>query len=396
VDFLRIERPTIAEIDLDALLANYRTLKSLANGAQTLAVVKADAYGHGAVEVTRALVAAGCADFAVATLGEAHRLRAAGIRERVYVMGGFFPEQAEQIVALELTPFVIDRSGIASIGAAVRELGRSRFPIHLKLDTGASRLGVTEDELEGAIEELKRNPALKLEGVCTLLTNAGDPKSPVTDRQLATFSRMVEILEANGFRGLKRHVANSAATVLRKDCHFDLFRPGLALYGLSPVPAVGRKAQLRPVMTFKTRVLQTKRIPVGTGVSYGHTFVAARPTIVGVLPVGYADGYRRGLQHGGKVLIRNRRAPVIGAVCMDLTMIDLTDVPDAIVGDDVILWGGNGAASISVNEIARLVRTISYELLSTVGKRVPRFYRGQSAEPAATELIAVKVQHGSA
>jgi len=152
-------------------------------------------------------------------------------------------------------------------------------------------------------------------------------------------------------------------------------RPGLALYGLPPVHAVGEQVDLRPVMTFKTRLMQVKRVPAGSGVSYGHTFVTPRESTLGVLPVGYADGYRRGLQHGGEVLIRGSRAPVVGAICMDLTMIDLTDVPDARVGDEVILWGGVGEAMISVNDVARLAQTISYEMLCTVGRRVQRVYR---------------------
>jgi alanine racemase len=151
-------------------------------------------------------------------------------------------------------------------------------------------------------------------------------------------------------------------------------RPGLALYGLPPVPAVRELIDLQPVMTFKTRLMQLKRVPAETGVSYGHTFLTSRPSSIGVLPVGYADGYQRGLQHGGEVLIRGRRAPVVGAICMDLTMVDLTDVPDARTGDEVILWGGSGPTALSVNDVARIARTISYEMLSTVGRRVARVY----------------------
>jgi alanine racemase len=162
--------------------------------------------------------------------------------------------------------------------------------------------------------------------------------------------------------------------VLRPDAHFNLMRPGLAIYGLPPVQAVRDRVELRPVMTFKTRLLQVKRVPAGCGVSYGHTFVTPRESVIGVLPVGYADGYRRGLQHGGEVLVRGYRAPVVGAVCMDLTMVDLTDVANARAGDEVILWGGTGEAMISVNDVARIAQTISYEMLCTVGRRVPRVY----------------------
>jgi alanine racemase len=195
-------------------------------------------------------------------------------------------------------------------------------------------------------------------------------------RRVAAFNRALAQLEAAGLKPRVTHLANSAAAVLRPDCNCNMFRPGLALYGLPPVPAVRERVELKQVMTFKTRVLQTKQMPSGSGVSYGHTFVTSRPSVIGVLPVGYADGYRRGLQHGGEVLIRGQRAPVVGAVCMDLTMVDLTDIPGAAPGDEVILWGGAGEQTISVNEVARLVQTISYEMLCTVGKRVPRIYRG--------------------
>ncbi len=217
--------------------------------------------------------------------------------------------------------------------------------------------------------------AIRLEGAFTLLANAADPSSPITDRQLTTFNDAITALRVAGFNLSVNHVANSAAIVLRPDAHLNLMRPGLALYGLPPVQAVRDRIDLQPVMTFKTRLMQLKRVPAGTGVSYGHTFITPRESVIGVLPVGYADGYRRGLQHGGEVLIGGRRAPVVGAICMDLTMVDLTDVPEARVGDEVILWGGSGEAIISVNDVARIAQTISYEMLCTVGRRVARVYR---------------------
>jgi alanine racemase len=225
------------------------------------------------------------------------------------------------------------------------------------------------------IEKLKGARWLKVEGAFTLLANAADPTSPVTDQQLKVFDDAIKALRAGGFPMSVNHAANSAALVLRPDAHYNLMRPGLALYGLPPVYALREKLALRPVMTFKTRLLQIKHVPAGYGVSYGHTFITPRESTIGVLAVGYADGYRRGLQHGGEVMIRRRRAPVVGAICMDLTMVDLTDVPGVKIGDEVILWGGAGEAIISVNDVARLAQTISYEMLCTVGRRVPRVYR---------------------
>src|SRR5216683_3326472 len=332
-------RPTFAEIDLAALRANYRALRAFTNGADLMAVVKADAYGHGAVEVARVLHDEGCGHFGVATVEEARELRDAGLISRIYLLGGFFAEQSEDIVGLDLTPSICDVSLIDPLNKAAHSLERHDFPVHLEIDTGAMRLGILPTELDAAIAALRRADALRLEGACTLL-------------------------------------ANAAATVLRSDAHFNLMRPGLAIYGLPPVPAVRDQVGLRPVMTFKTRVMQVKRVPAGSGVSYGHTFVTPRESLIGVLAVGYADGYRRTFQHGGEVMVRGRRAPVVGAVCMDLTMVDLTDVPGARIGDEAVLWGGAGEAMISVNDVARLARTISYEMLCTVGRRVPRVYHG--------------------
>ncbi|HTQ24103.1 MAG TPA: alanine racemase [Candidatus Binataceae bacterium] len=370
-----VNGPTVAEIDLGALGANYRAIRAAGNGVELMAVVKADAYGHGAVEVARALRAEGCAHFGVARVSEARELRAAGVRERVYLLGGFLAAEADEIVALDLTPFVYDAALVAPLGRAAQAQARANFPVHLKIDSGATRLGILPGDLDQAIAELGRAMSLRVEGVCTLLVNAGDPQSPVTSMQLKVFDAAMARLRAAGIEPQVAHVANSAASILRPDAHYGLLRPGLAIYGLPPVPAVREQVELRPVMTFKTRVIQVKRVPAGVGVSYGHTFVTPRPSAIGVLAVGYADGYRRGLQHGGEVLIRGRRAPVVGAVCMDLTMVDLTDVPGAAIGDEVILWGGAGEAMISVNDIARLAQTISYEMLCTVGKRVPRVYR---------------------
>ena len=370
-----VNGPTVAEIDLGALGANYRAIRAAGNGVELMAVVKADAYGHGAVEVARALSAEGCAHFGVARVSEARELRAAGVRERVYLLGGFLAAEADEIVALDLTPFVYDAALVAPLGRAAQAQARANFPVHLKIDSGATRLGILPGDLDQAIAELGRAMSLRVEGVCTLLVNAGDPQSPVTSMQLKVFDAAMARLRAAGIEPQVAHVANSAASILRPDAHYGLLRPGLAIYGLPPVPAVREQVELRPVMTFKTRVIQVKRVPAGVGVSYGHTFVTPRPSAIGVLAVGYADGYRRGLQHGGEVLIRGRRAPVVGAVCMDLTMVDLTDVPGAAIGDEVILWGGAGEAMISVNDIARLAQTISYEMLCTVGKRVPRVYR---------------------
>jgi alanine racemase len=371
----RSQRPTLIEIDLGALRRNYHSLRAAAGDADMMVVVKADAYGHGAVPVAKALAAEGCDHFAVATIGEANELREAGIRNRIYLLGGFFADQAAEVIGLDITPFIFDVSLIAPMNSAAKELGKREFPVHLKIDTGATRLGILPSEVARAVEEFRAATSLKLEGACTLFANAGDPTSSITDSQLRVFKDAIATLSSAGLKPAVVHAANSAALVLRRDSHFTLVRPGLALYGLPPVPAVREKVELAPVMTFKTRMMQIKRIPRGTGIGYGHTFVTQRETVLGILPVGYADGYRRGLQHGGEVLVGGGRAPVVGAVCMDITEVDLTDLRGVAVGDEVILWGRSGDDTISVNDVARIAQTISYEMLCTVGRRVSRVYR---------------------
>jgi len=372
---IETQRPTIAEIDLGALRSNFRALRAVATHGELMVVVKADAYGHGAVTVARTLIDEGCRHFGVATLDEARELREAGIRTRVYLQAGFFAEQVAEIVALDLTPFVFDASMIGLLDRAAASAGRIDFPIHVKIDSGATRLGVMPADIPDVIAAVRAASAVRLEGVCTLLANAGDPKSPITDAQLRVFNHAIDTMKAAGMKPSVIHVANSAALVLRHDSHFNLARPGLAIYGLPPVTAVRERVELRPVMAFKTRLMQIKRAPAGSGVGYGHTFVTPCESLIGVLPVGYADGYRRGLQHGGEVIVRGARAPVVGAVSMDLTTIDITDIAGASVGDEVILWGESGGETISVNDVARLAQTISYEMLCTVGKRVPRVVR---------------------
>jgi alanine racemase len=372
---IEMQRPTVAEIDLAALRSNFRALRALAAHGELMVVVKADAYGHGAVTVARTLIEEGCRHFGVATLDEARELRAAGIRTRIYLQAGFFAAQVGEIVALDLTPFVFDASLIPLLDRAAVAAGRSDFPIHLKIDSGATRLGVMPVDIPAVIEAVRAASGVRLEGVCTLLANAGDPKSPITDVQLRVFHEAIDTLNAAGMRPSVFHVANSAALVLRYDSHFSLARPGLSIYGLPPVAAVRERVELHPVMTFKTRLMQIKHVPAGSGVGYGHTFVTQRQSLIGVLPVGYADGYRRGLQHGGEVIVRGTRAPVVGAVSMDLTTIDVTGIAGVAVGDEIVLWGESGAESISVNDVARLAQTISYEMLCTVGRRVPRVIR---------------------
>ena len=335
----RSQRPTIIEIDLGALRRNYHALREAAGKAEVMVVIKADAYGHGAVPIAKTLAGEGCGNFGVATIAEAGELRDAGIKARIYLLGGFFPEQAREILALEVTPFIFDVSIVAPLNAAAKELGRHEVAVHLKIDSGATRLGVLPWELARAIEELRRATLLKLEGACTLFANAADPTSDITDRQLRVFTDALATLETAGMR-----LKCAMPTTPRRWCCGRIristwYAQASRSMGFRRCPRCANKIELTSDHDVKTRLMQMKCVPAGTGVSYGHTFVTQRESTIGILPVGYADGYRRGLQHGGEVLIGGRRAPVIAAVSMDLTDIDLTELPGVEVGDEVVLWG---------------------------------------------------------
>src|SRR5258708_37880523 len=262
---IETQRPTVAEIDLGALRANFRALRKVASHGELMVVVKADAYGHGAVRVASCVAGAGCRHFGIARLDEARELRQSGIERSVYLQAGFFAEQAAEIVALDVTPFVFDSAMIPLLDRAARAAGRSDFPIHVKIDSGATRLGVLPAQIPDVIDEVRRASAVRLEGVCTLLANAGDPASPITDAQLKVFHAAIETLNGAGMQPSILHVANSAALVLRDDSHFNLVRPGLAIYGLPPVRAGRDGAELRPGRTLKTRLMQIKPAPARSG-----------------------------------------------------------------------------------------------------------------------------------
>ena len=361
-------RPTVAYIDAAALTDNYTRLRErLPSGVSVLAVVKADGYGHGASFVTPVLAKAGADAFGVATVAEGVELREAGVTQPILVLAGAMEGDVDTALAFRLSIAVIDEHMARALAAAARN---RTLPVHLKLDTGMTRLGVTPDDLPGFLAVLRELPQLELEGVFSHFGDADSVASPYADQQQQVFSRQVGIIRGAGFRPRWTHLANSAATLTRPDSHWNLVRPGIVLYGVAP--ECGRDFLVRPVMRLRTRIWQLKSVPAECPVSYGQTFVTRRPSRLAVLPIGYADGYDRSLSNRGEVLVRERRAPIIGRVCMDLTVVDVTDVPGATVGDEVVLWGRQGNATLSVSEVAVWQDSIPYEVLTRLGKRVPR------------------------
>lgn len=371
-------RPTVLEIDLNALTANFHTATALADGRPVLCVVKANAYGHGLVPVSRALLAAGATHLGVATVAEGAALREAGFDVPVLLLGGYTGEDAPEIVAAGLTPALFSRHLIDPLCRAAKEAGR-RLSVHVKVDTGMGRIGFTPQEAPGVIRELAGMADLRVEGVFTHFAEADLADSPAAALQLKVFAEVHAALGEKADDIPFWHAANSAALMRGltggEGGGATLFRPGIMLYGVPPGAGFSTSVTLVPVATWKATVVQVKEVPKNTPISYGRTFVTQRPSRIATLPVGYADGFRRHLSGNGHVLLQGQRAPVVGRVCMDMIMVDVTDLPGPVsAGDEAVLMGRQGAAEISATEIGTASGTIAYDILCGISERVPRRY----------------------
>ncbi len=363
-----------AIVDLDAIASNYRLLSGRVGPARPLyAVVKADAYGHGAPAVARRLSREGADRFAVAQVGEGVALRRAGVEGEVVVLSRAEPRDLPTLRAYGLTPTLYDVAQAADFASATRGPG-GPLSVHLELDTGMGRAGIRLDDLEAAVAVLRRAPGLVVAGTFANLSSADDPASPATARQLAGLREGVERLRAAGVGPGIVHAANSAAVLATPDAWLDAVRPGLALYGVAPsgVP----EAALVPAMRVETEIVALRRVPAGTPLGYGGRFVTERETTAAVLPIGYNDGYRRALSGSASVLVRGRRAPVVGTVSMDLTVVDATGL-GLERGDRVVCLGAQGTESVTAWDLARAAGTIPYEILCGFGPRVTRVYRAR-------------------
>ena len=365
---------TWAEIDLGCLKHNYTALREqLAPGCRCVGVVKANAYGHGAVPVAQKLEEWGADYLAVACLGEAAELRQAGVRAPILILGVTLPRYAGELLAWDAAQAVGDLETGRALSAAAVAAGRT-LTIHVKADTGMSRLGFLCDEAHldraaGEIAALCALPGLRAEGIFTHFSDA-DGCEAYTMRQFTRFLDLLDKLSARGVTFEIRHCAASAAMLNYPCTHLDMVRPGIALYGHYPAPGMEYTCPLLPVMTLKTRVAAVRDLPAGTCVSYGRTATLARDSRLAVLPVGYGDGYFRLFSNGQPVAIRGKKAPVVGRVCMDLTMVDVSDIPGVVPGDEAVLYGD----AAPVEDGADRAGTIQYELLCDVSPRVPRVY----------------------
>ena len=363
-------------INSKALQNNFRIIREkVGPRVKILAMVKADGYGHEMVRAAEAFAAAGCDIFGVAEIGEAVTLREAGIRGEIFIMLGFVHEQIDLVFQYDLTPVVFQRETVEWLSLAAVKAGR-KIGIHLKVDSGMSRLGLLPAQVDDFLDRLCLLPSVYLAGIVSHLSQSDNLDSDNTHKSHAVFTSMCNTIrqQCDG----TRHIANSGGIFNFPETCGDMVRPGISLYGYYPDGERGmRRAQgerLVPAMSFATQVIQVKTVPAGTGVSYGHTYITPSETRLAILPVGYEDGYLRSLSNRGEVLIKGRRAPIRGRICMNLCMADITDIEGVLPGDEVVLMGRQGQESITADEIAGWAGTISYEVLCLIGNNNERTY----------------------
>lgn len=367
-------RPTLAIIDKTAIQSNYLELKrNVAEGVEMLAVVKANAYGHGAVETAKALERAGCGFFGVALCEEGVELREAGIKSRILVLGGVYPNQIRDIIEYDLTPVIFDIETARILDNISAKTGK-RINVHVKVDTGMGRLGLLPYQVIPFFKTLKGLANLEVDGLLSHFAEADEEDKGFSEEQLNVFFKIIKVINGLGFNPRLMHLANSAAIIGHVNSHFNLVRPGIMLYGAYPAGHLIGKIALKPAMRFVTQVIHIKKAPKDFPISYGRKFITKRDSIIAAIPIGYGDGYPRALSNKGEVLIRGRRARVAGVICMDITMLDVTHIKDVSEGDEAVLIGKQGGDEITAYEVAEKAGTIPYEILCGITNRVPRVY----------------------
>jgi alanine racemase len=370
-----LTRPAWIEVDLGAVRANVASIREqLSPGTRYLAVVKANAYGHGDVPIARAALDGGASWLGVVLVDEGARLREAGIEAPILLMHEPPPDRAGDVVRLGLTPAVFTEIGAAALGDAA-ERAAMAVDVHLKIDTGLNRLGVPLDGLEELARVLVKEPRLRVQAAWSHFAFPDDPANPFTDVQLARFDEACDRLAALGISPPLRHIGNSATALARPDAHLDMVRVGIATYGLAPAPGLDGGVPLLPALSLKARVAMVRRVPTGEGISYGHRYRPGSAATIASLPLGYADGWLRSGSGRAHALIGGRRYPTVGTVCMDSFMIDLGD-DSCDVGDEVVLIGAQGSERIAAEEVAVAMGTINYEVVAALSSRLDRTYGG--------------------
>jgi alanine racemase len=375
----KLLRPTWVEISLSKLRRNYQRIRTLAGARGVMAVIKADAYGHGAVPVARCLAECGVDWFGVATVEEALELRAAGIEQPVLLLGGLYMSDPAHLIEYRLTPSISSTMRLDTYAECARRYGRP-IEFHLKVDSGLGRLGLPLDRLTTFVEHYRELAGLQLKGFFTHLASAEDLVASQTDEQEQRFSTALDELRRLEVEPAWTHVSNSAALLTGRKFPENLVRIGALLYGyclplvVSPGQELPQVPEFEPILTFKSRVVYMKDVPSGTPLGYGAAFHARRPSRIATVPVGYADGLSHALSNRGYAIVRGQRARIVGSISMDLSLLDVTDIPGTNIGDEIILMGQSDHCSITAIEIAQLLDTVPYEVLCSIGKRVPRIY----------------------
>jgi len=378
------------EVDLGNFAANWAEMKRLVGPTtQIMQVVKADAYGHGAIEISNVALINGASCLGVANADEGVQLRVSGITAPVIILSPATDSEIDQIIKYNLIPSVSDLGFAREFQKRARKAG-IRAPIHIEVDTGMGRGGTTREEAVPVIREIATFPNLRLEGIFTHFAES-EILSYYNDLQWRSFAEILEQLTAHNITIPVRHISNSGAILNYPQFHLDLVRPGIISYGIYPSPETRAKATLAPVMSFKTRVVLVKEFPEGYSIGYGRTFITRRPTRIATIPVGYGDGFGWLLGNQGEALIRGRRVPIAGRISMDMCTLDISQIPECLVGEEVVLMGQQGDERITADEIARKVHTISYEILCALGKRAPRIFlhegRADRVEPSLRRIF---------
>ena len=369
---MRIGRSTKAIVNLSAIAYNVDQIRRrVGRKTDIMAVVKADGYGHGSVEVSSTALKSGANCLGVAVPEEGEELRKAGVDVPITVLGLIQPEEAYRVVDFNLEQTLCSLEVAEALNQIASNKGTT-VNVHLKIETGMGRVGVPPGDALAFVRRMGRFKNLNLKGIFSHFSCADEVDKTFARKQVEVFVVVVREIEASGIRIPKRHMANSAAILDLPESYFDLVRPGIMIYGLYPSAEVSHSIELKPAMTFTTKVTFVKRVPSGSPISYGRTFTTQKETLVATLPVGYADGYSRLLSGRGEVLIKGCRVPLIGRICMDMCMIDVSGVENVQLGDEVILFG----EGLPVDEVAEKLGTINYEVVCAVGKRVPRVYIG--------------------
>lgn len=365
----------VIEIDLNALRHNFNQVRLLIPPAtKIMAVIKSDAYGHGMVHVARELMSLGVDFFGVGDVNEGLVLRKEKIFTPTLILLGITEEECPKIIQNDLIPAVYDLNIAQKLSEEAQKAGIIQ-KVHLKIDTGMGRLGIPINEVIPFLSKIRSLKSLDVEGLFSHLSSADEPCDGYTQFQLDAFKRAIDSAKEMGFSLRYNHIANSAALIHCKESHFDMVRPGIMLYGSLPSRALDKNVTLKPVMTFKSRIVQIKTVPPNSSISYGRTYITERESIIATIPVGYDNGYMRSLSNKGEVLIAGRRTMILGAVCMNLLMIDITDIPDIKVNDEVVLLGRQADEVITCEEIAEKAGTISYEIYCALGGRNQKIYK---------------------